>query len=278
MAYSAKNEIVDAIASFERATGLSLTMHDLDGCVAPYLKSGQQRHDQPLCRLVKQSLEGWRCYDLEVTRLRQEWSQWPNGRIHRCHAGLIEWVVPMAWEGRLVGVVFAGQARGSDRCCDKIQVASASIKKWSHVSVAKQLEDDEAQHLLEQLRQFASRLLLWMIQSGASQNGQQKRSRRAEIEWFIDEHHAQLDFCLADLADHMNLSESRIAHLVRELFGRSFVQMVTAARLSHASDLLNHTDLPIRNVALESGFNDSTHFHRVFKKYFGVTPRRYRYR
>ena len=40
--------------------------------------------------------------------------------------------------------------------------------------------------------------------------------------------------------------------------------------------LLNHTALPILDVALRSGFGEISHFHRSFRERFKMTPLKYR--
>ena len=48
------------------------------------------------------------------------------------------------------------------------------------------------------------------------------------------------------------------------------------ARMERARALLAGTDLPINQVAEQSGFADATYFYRAFKKANGVTPNVYR--
>jgi len=43
-------------------------------------------------------------------------------------------------------------------------------------------------------------------------------------------------------------------------------------RLEYSCYLLETTDLSIDDIRLESGFENRTHFMRVFKNRFGVTP------
>jgi AraC-like DNA-binding protein len=45
-----------------------------------------------------------------------------------------------------------------------------------------------------------------------------------------------------------------------------------------ASGMLRHTNLPISEVVMRSGFSDVSHFHKYFKKRFGVSPLKYRKR
>jgi AraC-like DNA-binding protein len=56
-------------------------------------------------------------------------------------------------------------------------------------------------------------------------------------------------------------------------------ERVEALRLAHARKLLAVTDQPvIGSVAFECGFDDLSHFHRVFKARTGRTPLEYRNR
>jgi ligand-binding sensor protein len=88
-------------------------------------------HSYHQCQRVKQTPDGWRCYDFEVSDFRETWRQWPNGRIHRCHAGVVEAVVPLIWDDELVGVIFAGQMRAAAGCCDVVARMSASRELWA---------------------------------------------------------------------------------------------------------------------------------------------------
>ena len=47
-------------------------------------------------------------------------------------------------------------------------------------------------------------------------------------------------------------------------------------RLRDSAILLTETDLPVTEVALDSGFNDTSYFIYLFKKEFGVSPLKYR--
>lgn len=47
-------------------------------------------------------------------------------------------------------------------------------------------------------------------------------------------------------------------------------------RLRKATELLQHSNLSVLEIASQSGFNNLSNFNRQFKKYYQMTPRQYR--
>lgn len=102
-----------------------------------------------------------------------------------------------------------------------------------------------------------------------------ERVRRAQ--WLIDADPAA-DHTVAALAAQVALSPSRFAHLFAAQTGRSPMQAVCQARLTHAARLLDTTELDVAQVAAASGFADAFHFSRQFRHHTGLSPRAYRRR
>lgn len=111
------------------------------------------------------------------------------------------------------------------------------------------------------------------IDSAAANPADLDRADRIRV--FMRDRHTEQPR-LEDLAAVLHLSESRAGHLVRELTGRGFGALLTEARLQTATALLRNTALSIGQVALQSGFGDLGHFHRLFRRRMGQTPRGYR--
>ena len=138
--------------------------------------------------------------------------------------------------------------------------------------------------VLESLRQLRARLLEWhrdlMMRSFSpdrcgSVGGLTNVNRRLAIQNFLHFHHTN-EASLAELARFLGLSVSRTSHVVRELFGYSYVESLNQTRLRTAAALLRNSSLPVLEVCLASGFQDVSHFHRQFRKQFRKTPQQYR--
>ncbi|MFP4551104.1 MAG: helix-turn-helix transcriptional regulator, partial [Spirochaetales bacterium] len=72
------------------------------------------------------------------------------------------------------------------------------------------------------------------------------------------------------------LSRSHFHALFKEETGETFVSYLSSLRCSRAAELLCATERSVLEVALDSGFNNISHFYHLFKRHFGVTPREYR--
>jgi AraC-like DNA-binding protein len=79
-----------------------------------------------------------------------------------------------------------------------------------------------------------------------------------------------------DVLEFVPFSRSHFHALFKEETGETFVSYLSSLRCARAAELLSTTDQPIVEIALESGFNNLSHFYHVFKRRYGVPPRRYR--
>ena len=74
------------------------------------------------------------------------------------------------------------------------------------------------------------------------------------------------------------MPESSFRLRFTQVFGISPGRYITAIRLNAARGLLEVTDKPLSEIAVETGFWDQSHFTKMFKLERGVTPGEYRRR
>ncbi len=273
-----------AIAAFERASGLSLCFHDLRRSLWPYVEATRNEHVNPVCRLVKANRHQ-ACKDFCAARMHLEAERYQQGVIKRCHAGVIELLLPVFLDGKLEWLFFAGVRKPAKDLVITVEDHHHSRSGPWVPTVGKlpTLSQEDAEHLLELLRQLAARLVAWRtglkesLPALATQGGMPPdEARRSAITWFISKKHAIPELRLADLAKHLRLSEDRAGHVVTELFADGFALLLLRARVQTAQGLLRLSDLPLREVARQSGFGSRTHFFAVFREQVGMTPGAFR--
>lgn len=80
------------------------------------------------------------------------------------------------------------------------------------------------------------------------------------------------------VADHVHVTVRSLERRFRAVLGRTVVEEIARLRLERAKRTLVDSDVPIKNVAHQSGFRGVKHFHKVFRAAEGVTPGEYRRR
>lgn len=88
--------------------------------------------------------------------------------------------------------------------------------------------------------------------------------------------HYQEDLSLDDVAAFSGFSRFYFSRSFKKQTGCSFKDFLSQKRLQVAAELLTHTDLPMKEVAEQSGFGSAATFNRVFRESKGCTPSRYR--
>ena len=81
---------------------------------------------------------------------------------------------------------------------------------------------------------------------------------------------------LRECGEQFHLSEKYIARYFKEHFHITLSQYVTYLRLEHAKQLLQDTDIPVTDVAMQSGYQNVSYFIRSFQKAYAVSPLKYR--
>ena len=84
------------------------------------------------------------------------------------------------------------------------------------------------------------------------------------------------DITVGDVAEYIGYTTNYFNFKFKEAFGMPFGEYLRDVRLSYAENLLKSGDVSVTEIALESGFGNSSYFSRAFKERYGVSPRSYR--
>ncbi|WP_243385288.1 arabinose operon transcriptional regulator AraC [Caviibacterium pharyngocola] len=81
---------------------------------------------------------------------------------------------------------------------------------------------------------------------------------------------------ISEIADHIHMSPSRLAHLFSLQVGSSIIKWREEQRMIKAQHLLHTSGAPIYHIARQLGYDDQLYFSRLFKRYTGLNPSNYR--
>ena len=96
-----------------------------------------------------------------------------------------------------------------------------------------------------------------------------------EIIAYVDDHFQKYDLSVSKIADVLNRNPTYISRHFKEQTGVGLLDYINSKRIEHAKALLAQ-NLSINDIASMCGFANTPSFIRVFKKYMGVSPGKYR--
>lgn len=97
----------------------------------------------------------------------------------------------------------------------------------------------------------------------------------SEIVRYINDHYAErID--LPMLSERFYVSPSHLSRKFKEVTGFSFTDYVNLKRVKEAQRLLQQSELGITEISEQAGFENFSHFGKMFKKIAGLSPREYR--
>jgi len=189
---------------------------------------------------------------------------------YSCHANLTEIILPVQLAERCIGFVMVGQFRTSEQTLESLP------KVWSNPSQAAELrryyaetpvfsnqQVDDMIHMLRLMVQFITdHYLVSMPDFDVIQ---------PLIEQI--EAHPEQTLTLKEAAALIGRSPSSLSHLFKNLTGSSVRQFQIARRIEEADRLLQtFPQMPIKEVAERTGFEDPLYFSRLYRQHRGHSP------
>jgi AraC-like DNA-binding protein len=96
-----------------------------------------------------------------------------------------------------------------------------------------------------------------------------------ELVDFIKEN-LQKKISLDQLCREVGFSKSKLQALFHYFFHQSIYAYIKNLKFEGAVSMLLSSDKDIRFIAHQLGYNSSTHFINIFKKHYGISPKKYR--
>lgn len=262
---------ISALAGqFSAVSGLRCVLLDANG-----MQVGVPREQAPFCAWIGASPQGSaRCAGCIAAACRRVRTEKRGYLIFRCHAGLLEVVMPLLQDGVAPAYLLFGQTLAADD----------TETQWLNVLQKLDWMDQAAQLrvpflLLKrtgeaQLRAAAE--LLKAAVTGTAQGGAHGGviTDEQRLKSYIDAHYAE-QLSLSGIAQALSMSKTKLCAVASRQ--RTTVRaLLNTRRMEAAANLLRHSGMQIGEIAAQVGVRDCNYFTKLFKAQTGQTPRGYR--
>jgi len=97
---------------------------------------------------------------------------------------------------------------------------------------------------------------------------------KSAVKYMYENYSSKLS--LLDVAQQCYISSWHLSKLLNQYTGKGFFEIINMIRLDKAKELLRQTTYKVQDISETVGFQDVTHFSRIFKNYVGVSPKEFR--
>ena len=93
---------------------------------------------------------------------------------------------------------------------------------------------------------------------------------------YLAQNYSDPELSLTDLCHYLGFSCSYFSTLFKQKTGLNYSHYITSLRLEQAARLLTDTDDTALSIGYQVGYSAPNYFSRAFKKFYGISPSRYR--
>ena len=91
---------------------------------------------------------------------------------------------------------------------------------------------------------------------------------------YIDDHYREGS--LSDFASRTHSELTSLSRMIKKHTGFTYQEILQQKRMAKAAELLSGSRLSIADISSAVGYENISFFHRLFRRYYGMTPRAFR--
>lgn len=197
--------------------------------------------------------------------------------IYKCHAGLVEAVMPLYENEKNIGYLMLGQIsdnKNNNTLIEKItywqekygfdtETLNTSIQSITYKST-------EEIYAAAKIMEACTCYIAFKELIEPEENRTFKAAKA-----YIDKN-LSADLDIADICKELSLGRTKLYDIFKREANTGVSEYINRRRLHKAKSLLKTTDMSIPEIASAAGFNDYNYFSRVYKKRYGKAPKFYR--
>lgn len=260
-----KEELNEILNDFHNVTGLNIRILDTD-----YNEIGKNEGEYPeFCNIIQRDNTGVKRCHCSDELILKKCAETKRIQIHICHAGLTDMAAPVIREGTVIAFIILGQIKNN-------VTYNQILQNTNDLNIDKALLEESYNKLTEfdtsRINSIAN--IAVMIAEHILLNNILKPMSDTHIQKsfeFIDKN-INKPINIKDLCQHLNISKSVLYKSFKKQLNISPNQYINEKKIAKAKDLINNTEMPIKEIADNLGFTNTTYFYKLFKKTTGITP------
>lgn len=137
--------------------------------------------------------------------------------------------------------------------------------------------EQERQELLSRVKAVSiiNEMLVDIVRKAFPDNSPINNSTICDIADYLQANYKE-NISLTELAKVFSLTPNYCGYLFKKVMGITYNDYLNILRLKHACKALLNSNLSIKEIAADSGFHSLEYFYTTFKKFYGITPAKYR--
>ena len=206
--------------------------------------------------------------------------------VYTCPFGMTEVIIPLEWQGELVGYLFLGQAFRDtlpdfDLLWEKLLALDETHLYPRREEIRRAVEDTpclpreklDAVIRLGEIFSAHTYAALWFSQA-TNANSRQRFSYYLSLnDW---EHMPIASVSAKGASEMLHISYSQLNRIAKEVVGMPFKQYVLDLKMRAAVRMIDESDLPLSRIAQSLGFDDAHYFARLLRRFTGKSCRELR--
>ena len=268
---SPNDDLKEILKHFNRITGLRMTVFDTEKkIIAEYPSSHCS-----FCSYInsfpygKTECEKSNWHAFSICEQKQQ------AYIYKCHLGLLEVVLPLVQNDKVIGFAMFGQItneKNSDEIKNRLIEFSESVDIDFETAI--KYSSNIKYHSPNLINAEINILQICCTYILSQHLVPYKKTLYDKIMDYIQNTDLK-NIKITTLCKKLNVSRTLVYTTFSKHNSIGIAQYIRDLKIKKAILLLNDGQLSIKEIAYETGFIDSNHFIKVFKSYYDITPKEY---
>ncbi len=260
-------KLKSAMLDYYYTTGMNISVFYED-----YSLFGYAKNNNEYCGLIQSSAGGLKeCLDTSKSLMERSRS---SGRTEYtvCHAGLVEIVIPIIYEGNTVGYMMLGHVReawGDFDIEEALAGMPVDIEVARNIYISLPSFDKERMSATVRIAEMLVKFMLYENMFRI------KKSYFDEAKRYIYDNLGE-KLTAKRIYDAIHVSKSTLYAAIKDATGQSVNDYITGIKLDRSKELLSESEISINDISNMLGFSNVTYFTKFFKKHVGIAPTAFR--